>query len=363
MSARYLDLRTIAHALGGEISGGQVLAPGPGHSRKDRSLAVRLSHQSPSGFVVHGFAPGDDWRTCRDYVADRLGLGDWAPTPRHPSGSPASEATRIERATSLWNGGRNPAGTVVEQYLASRGLKLPALAVSVLRYHPQCPWKETTSGITIRVPAMLAAMRSLDTGQITAVHRTRLTQDGQKVDRRMIGVAARAAIHLEDLAGSELVIGEGIETCLAGAQLGLRPVWAVASAGAIGAFPVLRGVDKLTILAERDSASETAVTACHGHWTDAGPQGRDRDAERRQGHERCSEGRRPCLITRTSPSPFTKPPCPRSRRHLSSGAIQDDAAQGLGLRADITSASLSRSRWRRAASASRASCWSRPSPW
>ena len=36
-------LRGVEEALGGEINGGQVLCPGPGHSRKDRSMAVRPS--------------------------------------------------------------------------------------------------------------------------------------------------------------------------------------------------------------------------------------------------------------------------------------------------------------------------------
>ena len=37
------DLRAIAWALGGEIVGGQIVAPGPGHSAKDRSMSVRIS--------------------------------------------------------------------------------------------------------------------------------------------------------------------------------------------------------------------------------------------------------------------------------------------------------------------------------
>ena len=69
-----LDLRTIARRLGGEISGRQVLAPGPGHSPGDRSLSVRLSHQSPTGFIVYSHS-GDDFRVSRDYVAEKLGLG------------------------------------------------------------------------------------------------------------------------------------------------------------------------------------------------------------------------------------------------------------------------------------------------
>ena len=44
------DLRAIAHALGGEVGGGQVLAPGPGHSSADRSLAVRLEPTRPVVF-------------------------------------------------------------------------------------------------------------------------------------------------------------------------------------------------------------------------------------------------------------------------------------------------------------------------
>jgi hypothetical protein len=46
-----MDLKTIARALGGEVNGRQVLAPGPGHSPKDRSLAIRISSDAPDGFV------------------------------------------------------------------------------------------------------------------------------------------------------------------------------------------------------------------------------------------------------------------------------------------------------------------------
>jgi hypothetical protein len=67
------DLRALARALGGEISGRQVLAPGPGHGRLDRSLSIRFDPAAPGGFVVHSFA-GDDPFACKDYVRERLGL-------------------------------------------------------------------------------------------------------------------------------------------------------------------------------------------------------------------------------------------------------------------------------------------------
>src|SRR5258707_1029858 len=47
-----VNLRDLARALGGEVSGRQVLAPGPGHSPRDRSLAVRLSRSAPDGLLV-----------------------------------------------------------------------------------------------------------------------------------------------------------------------------------------------------------------------------------------------------------------------------------------------------------------------
>jgi hypothetical protein len=73
-----LTLRDIACVLGGEVSGDQVLAPGPGHSRKDRSLSVKLSPDAPDGFIVHSFS-GDDPIACKDYVRQRLGLPAFKP--------------------------------------------------------------------------------------------------------------------------------------------------------------------------------------------------------------------------------------------------------------------------------------------
>jgi hypothetical protein len=45
------DLRALARALGGEISGRQVLAPGPGHGRLDRSLSIRFDPAAPEALV------------------------------------------------------------------------------------------------------------------------------------------------------------------------------------------------------------------------------------------------------------------------------------------------------------------------
>src|SRR5262245_32087618 len=62
MMRRAVDVRAIAAALGGQVSGRDtVLAPGPGHSPRDRSLAVRLDPTAPDGFLTFSHA-GDGWQ-------------------------------------------------------------------------------------------------------------------------------------------------------------------------------------------------------------------------------------------------------------------------------------------------------------
>jgi hypothetical protein len=74
-----IDLRSLAHALGGDVSSGQVLAPGPGHSAADRSMSVRPDSSAPDGFVVHSFST-DDPIICKDYVRKKLGLAPFNQT-------------------------------------------------------------------------------------------------------------------------------------------------------------------------------------------------------------------------------------------------------------------------------------------
>lgn len=98
MSAVALDLHRLARDLGGEVTGGQVLAPGPNHGKADRSLAVRLDPAAPEGFVVHSFA-SDDPLECRDYVRSKAGLPAWEPKRPEPSPIERMNARRRVVAT------------------------------------------------------------------------------------------------------------------------------------------------------------------------------------------------------------------------------------------------------------------------
>jgi hypothetical protein len=68
-----ISLAAAAQMLGGEVSGDQVLCPGPRHSPKDRSLSVKFSADAPEGFIVNSFST-DSFDDCRDYVRKKLGL-------------------------------------------------------------------------------------------------------------------------------------------------------------------------------------------------------------------------------------------------------------------------------------------------
>lgn len=93
----HVSPQQLAQALGGEVSGNQVLAPGPGHSPKDRSLSIRFDNAAPEGWVVHSFA-GDDPLVCRDYVRDRAGLAKWE--PQKASSTSGNSIARMQQRIS-----------------------------------------------------------------------------------------------------------------------------------------------------------------------------------------------------------------------------------------------------------------------
>ena len=73
------DLRTIARALGGEVSGRNTISvPTPGHSRRDRGTIITLDPTAPGGFLVHSFNGGDPLE-IKDMVRQALGMPAWEP--------------------------------------------------------------------------------------------------------------------------------------------------------------------------------------------------------------------------------------------------------------------------------------------
>jgi hypothetical protein len=75
----------------------------------------------------------------------------------------------------------------------------------------------------------------------------------------------------EDVAEG-LTIAEGIETALAGMALNFRPAWALGTAGEVAKFPLLSGIECLTILVDNDTSGTGQASAleCSRRWTSAG---------------------------------------------------------------------------------------------
>ena len=170
---------------------------------------------------------------------------------------------------------RDPGSTPhVKAYLANRKLELPeGTAGRVIRFHPSCPFRDQG-----RYPAMIALLRHIKTDEPRGIHRTALTDGGKKAaipfPRLALGPKAGAAIKLsadEDVTNG-LSIGEGIETTIAGMMLGFTPAWSVGDAGELGFFPVLSGIESLTIFVDNDinGAGQRRARQCSESWTEAG---------------------------------------------------------------------------------------------
>jgi hypothetical protein len=156
------------------------------------------------------------------------------------------------------------------------------LSPRVIRFHPRCPFGKGEDGGQLYHPAMICIFRNVITDAEQAVSRVALTPDGKKIGRLMLG--PRRASSFSGLAAIKLspdedveqgvVAAEGSETGLAAWVAGYRPTWALGDAGAIGEFPVLAGLDGITILAEKDkpgvTASADAIRECGARWARAG---------------------------------------------------------------------------------------------
>jgi putative DNA primase/helicase len=194
------------------------------------------------------------------------------PEPPVSVPSPREDANG-KRALALWYASRPIAGTLAMAYLANRGLAYADVYGDVLRFHPHCPFGGQV------YPCMISLCRKISGNDPVAIHRTALTPDGRKIDRMTLGPISGAAIKLTDdpEVACGLHIGEGIETTLAAMALGFKPAWALGSAGAIRAFPVLAGIDALTILVDHDKpdqrgrqAGHVAARECGQRWKNAG---------------------------------------------------------------------------------------------
>ncbi|MES0171282.1 toprim domain-containing protein [Mesorhizobium sp. M0006] len=250
-------------------------------------MSVMLDSDAADGFRINSFA-GDDWRICRDHVRQMLGIPDsghhrpnaqlsrlgWATIP-------ASDNSHVDIAHRLWRAAMPIGGTLAAVYLLDRGLGLSGEVLNghALRFHGACPFRLQNT-TTVRLPSMLAAMVDIPTNEFCGVHRTALKPDGRgKAEvpglgnpKKMLGRAAGACVKLsaDENVSIGLHVSEGIETALACMAMGFRPMWVALSAGGIAKFPVLAGVEALTVFTDHDASGIAAAAECASRWDGAG---------------------------------------------------------------------------------------------
>ncbi len=189
--------------------------------------------------------------------------------PPETSSRAVQEPQTIDLARRIWHESAPARGTPAETYLQSRGVTLPARC-PVLHFHPACPRGGE------RLPAMLALMTPAETNAPCGVHRTFLRPDGrgkaEGASKMMAGAAGVIRLSFDDEVELGIGLTEGIETALALITLvGWRPIWAAASAGAMAKFPVLAGIESITLFCDRDDkgAGLAAARGCAARWRDA----------------------------------------------------------------------------------------------
>ena len=253
------DARTAAQILGGEVRGARVVCPGPNHSPSDRSLSIRFDPSAPDGFTCNSFA-GDDWKTCRDYIKDRLGITrgtTWQPDPAEIARRERAEAERdarmVRHASSILCKAVSARGTVVERYLERRGLtgQIPkSIGYLPNAWHPDG-----------RFPAMVA---NIERGSASScVEFTYLSPDGRKAGctpaRWYVGKPAGGGVCLKRGHGPH-VVGEGIESTMSALRFlpEAGPTWAATSAPNMAAFNLPPGPGQLIIALDADRAGREA---------------------------------------------------------------------------------------------------------
>src|SRR5207237_3577877 len=86
------------------------------------------------------------------------------------------------------------------------------------------------------------------------------------------GRAAGSAVMLSGFDESTLglTICEGVETGISLLMADLAPVWCCGGAGNLAAFPVLGGLEALTIAADADASGQNAAARAAQRWREAG---------------------------------------------------------------------------------------------
>ena len=262
-----MTAETIAKAFGGRKVGQGWMARCPAHDDRKPSLSIR----DADGKVLVRCHAGCEQR---DVIAALKERGLWdgkelstfrKSRPRKVS-PPRPDPHQVERsavALSIWRSTISAGCTPIEAYLASRGLTCSP--PPSLRFHSGL--KHPSGGIW---PSMVALVTRGADDTPLAIHRTFLAPEGQgkaplEPAKMMLGPCRGGAVRLGE-PGEVLMIGEGIETCLAAMQATGHPAWAALSTSGLRALDLPGCVREVIVLADGDDPGEAAARDCALRW-------------------------------------------------------------------------------------------------
>jgi putative DNA primase/helicase len=246
-----MTAEAVAKALGGRKAGAVWMARCPAHDDRAPSLAIA---DAKNGKVLVRCHAGCDQR---DVIAALHARGAWPDTGRgtrqflrkagrQPAKPVCDALKRTEAALAIWRASRPAEGTPVETYLRSRGLTIPV--PPSLRF--QAGLKHPSGGVW---PAMVALVTDGGAGNPIGIHRTFLDRDGNRKApiepaKMMLGPCRGGTVRLAQ-PGEALMVGEGIETCLAAMQATAQAAWAALSTSGLRNLDLPREVRDVIVLA------------------------------------------------------------------------------------------------------------------
>jgi hypothetical protein len=248
----------------------------PFHDDVEPSCRIYPDHFYCFGCGEHG--GWLDWLTRAEGMTEAEAIDyvrDWPRPIGVPQNHDASE--QLDFIKKIWTSARPLLGSIAERFLdETRGIdisKMPTDIHRTLRFHPNCVFGPGTL-----LPCLIALMRDPLTDAPLGIQRIALVERAgriEKIDRRMLGRGGVVKLYP---AAERLVVGEGIETTLAGAtrisRWGalLQPAWSAVASGVLSNLPPIPGVERLVILVDNDvnGAGQAAALRCAERWSRAG---------------------------------------------------------------------------------------------
>ncbi len=261
---------TIARALGGRQSGVVWMARCPAHDDQRPSLSIR---DTDDGKVLVYCHAGCDQMSVIDELRAR---GLWGESRGSSGWSVRSNVQQVKErepdqgcadktraALRIWQAAEPPLGTLVETYFESRGIHV-AIPTNI-RFHPSLKHRSGSMW-----PASVALVTRGSDALPLGVHRTFISCDGKgkapvEPQRMMLGPCHGGAVRLTPPA-DVLMIGEGIETCLAVMQATGWPAWAALSTSGLRSLKLPNEVHEVVILADGDDPGEKAALDSGRRW-------------------------------------------------------------------------------------------------